>query len=157
MWVNPLPESCVGLFITFCTEQILQKHIKTQMFAQQSQASPNYTDWLPFGSTNKKHKIMTTAILCKIYREILFQKVALGYLLHFVQNGSSKHILKQHVAQQSQTSQNYTARLPFGSATKTRKIMKTHILYKICREILFQKVALGYLLHFIQNGSSNKI
>ncbi len=39
IWGNPLPESCVGLFITLCTEWILQKNIKTNMFAQQSQKS----------------------------------------------------------------------------------------------------------------------
>ncbi len=53
MWGIPLPESCVGLCITLCTEWILKKHIKTDMFAQQSQTSENYTAWLPFGSTNK--------------------------------------------------------------------------------------------------------
>ncbi len=35
---------------------------------------------------------MTKLILYKIYREILFQKVASRYLLHFVQNGSSKRM-----------------------------------------------------------------
>ncbi len=35
-WGNPLPESCVGLYITLCTERIREKHIKTTMFAQQS-------------------------------------------------------------------------------------------------------------------------
>ncbi len=51
---------------------------------------------------------------------------------------------------------NYTARLPFGS-TQKRKVMTASILYKIYREILFQKVALGYLLHIVQNESSNCI
>ncbi len=37
---------------------------------------------------------ITELSVCKRYREILFQKVALGYLLHFVQNGSYKNILK---------------------------------------------------------------
>ena len=41
----------------------------------------------------QKHKVMTKSTLYKRYREILFQKVALGYLLHFVQNGSSNNIL----------------------------------------------------------------
>ncbi len=36
---------------------------------------------------------MTKSNLYKIYREFLFQKVALGYLLHFVHNESSKNIL----------------------------------------------------------------
>ena len=35
---------------------------------------------------------MTKIILYKTYREILFHKVALGYLLHIVQNGPSKSI-----------------------------------------------------------------
>ena len=39
---------------------------------------------------HQKRKVVTKTILYKRYREILFQKVALGYLLHFVQNGSSK-------------------------------------------------------------------
>ncbi len=43
-----LPESCVGLFTTLCTEWILNKHIKTNMFAQ-------YT-------INKKIQIATNAI-----------------------------------------------------------------------------------------------
>ena len=35
--------------------------------------------------------------------------------------------------------------------------MTNSMLYKICREILFQKVALGYVLHFVQNESSENI
>ncbi len=35
----------------------------------------------------KKHKVATKLISYKIYREILFHKVASGYLLHFVQDG----------------------------------------------------------------------
>ena len=41
----------------------------------------------------KTRKVATNIISYKRYREILFQKVASGYLLHFVQDGSSKHIL----------------------------------------------------------------
>ncbi len=41
----------------------------------------------------QKHKVMTELFLYKIYWEILFQKVALDYVLHFVQNGSSKNAL----------------------------------------------------------------
>ena len=63
------------------------------MFAQQSQTSENYTARLHLGAP-KKRKVMTKLILYTGYRKIIFQKVALGYLLHFVQNGSSKHILK---------------------------------------------------------------
>ena len=49
---RPEPEQR-GLFVTFCTEWILKKHIKTRMFAQQSKKSGNYTARLPFGSTTK--------------------------------------------------------------------------------------------------------
>ncbi len=44
-----------------------------------------------FGA-RKKRKV-ATKISYKRYREILFQKVASGYLLHFVQDGSSKNAL----------------------------------------------------------------
>ncbi len=50
----------------------------------------------PFGSTQKS-KVMTESTLYKSYREILFQKVALGCLLHFVQNGSSNNIRQKCV------------------------------------------------------------
>ena len=66
---------------------------KTNSFAQQYQQPENYTARRPFGSIT--NKVMTDNNLYKRCRDILFQKVALGYLLHFVQNGSSKHILKQ--------------------------------------------------------------
>ncbi len=42
-------------------------------------------------------KVATKLMSYKIYRKILFQKVALCYLLHFVQDGSSKHGLEQQV------------------------------------------------------------
>ncbi len=51
--------------------------------------SSNCTARLPFWST-KKHKVATTLFSYERYGEILFQKVASGYLLHFVQDGSSK-------------------------------------------------------------------
>ncbi len=35
---------------------------------------------------------MIKSIVYSRYREILFQKAASGYLLHFVQNGSSKNV-----------------------------------------------------------------
>ncbi len=38
----------------------------------------------------KTHKVETKTISYERYGEILFQKVALCYLLHFVQDGSSK-------------------------------------------------------------------
>ena len=45
----------------------------------------------------KKHKVATNIILYNRYREILFQKVASCYLLHFVQDGSSKHALEKSI------------------------------------------------------------
>ena len=42
----------------------------------------------------KKRKIVTKSISYKRYGETLFQKVVLGYELPFVQNGSSKNVLK---------------------------------------------------------------
>ncbi len=45
----------------------------------------------------KKHKIVTKTIWYTIYGEILFQKVASGYLLHFVQDGSSQNVLEKIV------------------------------------------------------------
>ncbi len=89
----PLPESCVGLFITLGTEWILKRHIKTNMLAQQSQQSESYTARLPFGSTRNTSSC-DKHFLYKTYRGILFQTVALSYLLHVVQNASSKSILK---------------------------------------------------------------
>ncbi len=70
------------------------------MFAQQSQKSENHTAQLLFGST-KKRKVMTQLNVDQTFWEILFQKVALGYVLHFVQNGSSNNILKTHVLHKS--------------------------------------------------------
>ena len=47
----------------------------------------DYTARLPFWST-KKHDVATKLISYERYGEILFQKVAPGYLLHFAQDGS---------------------------------------------------------------------
>ena len=44
---------------------------------------------LPFWSTTTR-KVATKTISYTTYGEILFQKVASGYVLHFVQDGSSK-------------------------------------------------------------------
>ena len=74
-----------------------QTHIKTYMFAQQTQKSEGCTARLPCWSKNKKaHQVMTKTHLYKRSREFLFQKVALGYLLQFVQNGPSK-IVSKHI------------------------------------------------------------
>ncbi len=73
----------------------------------------------------QKHKVMTKSILYKRYREILFQKVALGYLLHFVQNGSSKNILNTHMlAQQSQQSENTRPGFHLGAPQKHKVMTK---------------------------------
>ena len=92
----------------------------------------------------------------KIYRGILFQKVALGYLLHFAQNGSSKSILKQICLHNNLKHQKNTRSDFYLGAQTKRKVITKSIVYARCRKILFHKVALGYLLHFAQNGSSKK-
>ena len=56
----------------------------------------NYTARLPFWST-KKHDVATKLISYERYGEILFQKVASGYLLHFAQDGSSKNALQKYL------------------------------------------------------------
>ena len=43
----------------------------------------------------KKHDVATKLISYERYGEILFQKVAPGYLLHFAQDGSSKNALEK--------------------------------------------------------------
>ncbi len=48
---------------------------------------------------HKKRNVATQIISYEKDREILFQKVASGYLLHFVQDGSSKDVLETDVAQ----------------------------------------------------------
>ena len=45
----------------------------------------------------KKRKVATQIISYKRYGELLFHKVASGYLLHFVQDGSSKNALGKSV------------------------------------------------------------
>ena len=42
----------------------------------------------------KKHKVATKLISYERYGEILFQKFASVYLLHFAQDGSSKNALE---------------------------------------------------------------
>ncbi len=108
----------LGYLLHFVHNESKNNILQNMFFAQQSQKSDTYTARLPFGSTKQKHKVVTKSILYKRYRDILFRKVALGYLLHFVQNGSSKNILKMCFAQQSQTSGSNMARLPFGSTNK---------------------------------------
>ncbi len=43
----------------------------------------------------QKHDVATKLISYERYGEILFQKVASGYLLHFAQDGSSKNALNK--------------------------------------------------------------
>ncbi len=97
---------------------------------------------------------MTKYISYKIYSEILFQKVALGYLLHFVQNGSSNNTLKTYVLHTNLKNPKVTRPGFHLGAPKKRKVATQIISYKIYRGILFQKVASGYLLHFVPDGSS---
>ena len=71
----------------------------------------------------QKRKVMITQISYKTYREILFQTVALGYLLHFVQNGSSKNMLK-HTCLHNNLKQLKIKRPGFHlGATPKRKVM----------------------------------
>ena len=51
-------------------------------------------------------KVATKPIPYKRYGEILFQKVALCYLLHFVQDGSSKSALKSMFSTKVSKNQN---------------------------------------------------
>ncbi len=129
------------------------------MFAQQSQKSDTYTARLPFGSTQKAHKVMTKTILYKIYRKRLFQKVALGYILHFVHNGSSKHIENKntHFCTTISRIRQLRGLASIWEHKKNVKFWQNQFYINIYREILFQKVTLGYLLHFLQNGSSKSI
>ena len=122
----------------------------------------------------KKHKVMTKSILDNIYWKILFQKVALGYLLHFVQNGSSKNILKTYLVHINLKNPKVTRPGFHLGAPKKRKVATKTISYrryggilfpnkrKLATQttsyrryggILFQKVASGYLLHFVQDGT----
>ena len=64
------------------------------MFAQQSQQNEIIRPGIHLGA-QKKRKVMTIPINTTCTGKVIFQKVASGYLLHFVQNGSSKSMLKQ--------------------------------------------------------------
>ena len=84
---------------------------KFQNFEIQNCKCSNYTARLPFWST-KKHYVATKLISYERYGQILFQKVALRYLLHFVQDGSSKSALEN---------------LCFSQKCQTSKIGKTSV------------------------------
>ncbi len=83
IWENPLPESCAMLFTTRCTGRILKKRAGKLVFLQKYKKS----------KIGKKHVYISPSY--ERYGEILFQKVASGYLLHFVQDGSSKNALEK--------------------------------------------------------------
>ena len=53
----------------------------------------------------KQHDVATKLISYERHGEILFQKLASGYLLHFVQDGSSKNALEKHVLRKQLTNQ----------------------------------------------------
>ncbi len=66
-----------------------------------------FADRLPFCSTEKR-KVAANTISYKRYREIIFQNVALCYLLHFVQDGSSKkNTIKLVFAQKYKTHEHW--------------------------------------------------
>ena len=102
----------------------------------------------------QKRKVATKTIPCERYGEILFQKVALCYLLHFVQDGSSKNTLGTRFLHINLRNPKVTRPDVHLGVPKKHKIATNIISYKRYREILFQKVALCYLLHFVQDGSS---
>ena len=107
----------------------------------------------PIGSCRELH------ILYKKheYWEILFQKVALCYLLHFVQDGSSKSSLGNLFLHINLKHPKVTRPGFHLGAPKNVKLQQTQFHIKRYREILFQKVALCYLLHFVQDGSSKNV
>ncbi len=116
--------------------------------------NPNVT-WPGFHlGALKKRKVATKLISHKRYRDILFQKVASGYLLNFVHDGSSKNILKQMSLHINLKHPKIT-RLGFNfEVPKKHKVATKMISYERYGEILFQKVASGCLVPFVQDGSS---
>ena len=71
-----------------------------QTQTQISLKSPNdhvCTARLPFGNTKTHVKLRQKTNSHNIYGEIIFQKVASAYLLHFVQDGSSTNVLEKYV------------------------------------------------------------
>ena len=85
--------------------------------------------------------------------EILFQKVALCYLLHFVQDGSSKNALEKCVLHINLRNPKVTRPDVHLGVPKKRTVATTTISYERYGQILFQKVASGYLPHFVQDES----
>ena len=91
--------------------------------------SQNARPGFHLGAQQKTHNIMTKSILCRRYREILFQKAALGYLLHFVQNGSSKNILTKMHNNLKHLETTWPG-FHLGAATKTTKILQNQFYGK---------------------------
>ena len=111
--------------------------------------------WLGFHfAARKQRKVATKLISYKRYEDILFQKVALCYLLHFVKDESSKNILGTWLLHINLRNPKVTRPDVHLGVPKKHKIATNIISYKRYREILFQKVVLCYLLHFVQDGSS---
>ncbi len=63
----------------------------------------------------KKRKVATKTISYKRYREILFQKVALCYLLHFVQDGSSKNALENSFLRKNVKNLTFGEQIPINA------------------------------------------
>ena len=74
-----------------------------------------------------------------------------------VQDGSSKNALKTNLLHINLKNPKVTRPGFHLDALNTRKVATQTISYKRYREILFQKVASGYLLHFVQDGSSKHV
>ncbi len=102
---NPLPESCAMLFTTLCTGWMLKNILKHTLLHNNLIHHRNARLGFHLGA-QQKHIIMTKPIPYKRYGEILFQKVALCYLLHFVQDGSSKSALKSMFSTKVSKNQN---------------------------------------------------
>ena len=66
--------------------------VKLSRFQTFKMSSKGFRIDFHFGAQQKRHEIVTNSISYKRDGEILFQKVALGYELPFVQNGSSKSV-----------------------------------------------------------------
>ena len=88
---------------------------------------------------------------------MIFQKVASGYLLHFVQNGSSNKYKNTHVCTTISKKRHLHGPASIWEHNKNVKLWQYQFYKNTYRRILFQKVALDYLLHFVQNGSSKHI
>ncbi len=74
------------------------------------------------------------------YRENIFQKVALGYLLHFVQNGSPKNALEHTLLHNTLKNQKITRPgFHLGAPTK-RKVMTTSNYIKYIGESSSRKL-----------------